>query len=186
MLKIEYVDIDSIKPYKNNAKLHPREQIEQIKKSIEEFGMNDPIAVWNNEIVEGHGRLTACKELNIDKVPIIRLDQLSDEERKAYGLVHNKLTMNSDFDIDILTDELSNLDIDMTDFGFDIEEEIPIEEPEEEDWDIEKLEKHYGVPYQGNKSRIADIIINILPKGNRLVDLFGGGGCYYPLWTTKW
>ena len=181
-LKIEYVDIDSIKPYRNNAKQHPREQIEQIKKSIEEFGMDDPIGVWNNEIVEGHGRLIACKELGYKEVPIIRLDHLTDEERKAYTLVHNKLTMNSDFVLDILEDELLNIDnIDMSDFGFDIdidtEEQEPIEEPEEELFDdIEKLEKHYGVPYQGNKSRIADIIINILPKGKRLVDLFGGGG----------
>lgn len=52
-LKIEYVDIDSINPYPNNAKLHPAKQIEQIKKSIEEFGMNDPIGVWHDEVVEG-------------------------------------------------------------------------------------------------------------------------------------
>jgi len=51
-LKIEYVDINSIKPYKNNAKLHPQEQIEQIKKSIEQFGMDDPIGIWKDEIVE--------------------------------------------------------------------------------------------------------------------------------------
>ena len=99
MLKIEYVDIESIKPYENNAKEHPREQIEQIKKSIEEFGNNDPIAVWNNEIVEGHGRYEALKELGQREIPIIRLDNLTDEQRKAYTLVHNKLTMNSDFDL---------------------------------------------------------------------------------------
>ena len=56
-LEIEYVGIDTIKPYKNNAKEHPKEQIEQIKKSIEQFGMDDPIGVWKNEIVEGHGRI---------------------------------------------------------------------------------------------------------------------------------
>ena len=61
-MKIEYVGIDTIKPYENNAKLHPAEQIEQIKKSIQDYGMNDPIAVWHDEIVEGHGRLMACKE----------------------------------------------------------------------------------------------------------------------------
>ena len=53
-LKIEYVPIDSIVPYENNAKEHPAEQIEQIKRSIEEFGMSDPIGVWHGEIVEGH------------------------------------------------------------------------------------------------------------------------------------
>ena len=141
-LKIEYVDIESIKPYKNNAKLHPQEQIEQIKKSINEFGMDDPIAIWKDEIVEGHGRLIACKQLGIKEIPIIRLDHLTDEERKAYTLVHNKLTMNSDFNLEILEEELKSIEnIDMESFGFDIdltmeqeeviiEDEIP-EAPEE-------------------------------------------------------
>ena len=129
-LKIEYVDINSIKPYKSNAKLHPKEQIEQIKKSIEQFGMDDPIGIWKNEIVEGHGRLIACKELGYTEVPIIRLDHLTDEERKAYTLAHNKLTMNSDFDLDILNEELQSIEnIDMEDFGFDID--LGIEEEQE-------------------------------------------------------
>ena len=76
-LKIEYVDINSIKPYKNNAKEHPQEQIEQIKNSIKQFNMIDPIGTWKNEIVEGHGRLIACKELGYKEVPIIRLDHLT-------------------------------------------------------------------------------------------------------------
>lgn len=118
-LKIEYVDIDTIKPYKNNAKKHPREQIDQIKKSIQEFGNNDPIAVWNNEIVEGHGRYLALQELGRGTIPIIRLDELTDEQRKAYTLVHNKLTMNSDFDFNILDSEIAEIDIDMSEFGFD-------------------------------------------------------------------
>ena len=124
-LKIEYVSINEIKPYKKNAKLHPQEQIEQIKKSIEQFGMDDPIGIWKDEIVEGHGRLIACKELGYTEIPIIRLDHLTDEERKAYALAHNKLTMNSDFDIDVLNDELMNIDsIDMSLFGFDLDLEI--------------------------------------------------------------
>ena len=129
MLKIEYVDIDSIKPYENNAKEHPKEQIEQIKKSIQEFGNNDPIAVWHDEIVEGHGRYIALKELDSKEIPIIRLDDLTDEQRKAYTLVHNKLTMNSDFDFDLLNTELESIiDIDMSEYGFDLSlEEIEIE-----------------------------------------------------------
>lgn len=121
-LKIEYVDINSIRPYENNAKQHPRTQIDQIKLSIAKFGMDDPIGIWNDTIVEGHGRLIACQELGYTEVPIIRLDHLTDEERKAYTLAHNKLTMNSDFDIDILNDELSQFEtINMEDFGFDID-----------------------------------------------------------------
>ena len=140
-LKIEYVGTDTINPYKNNAKLHPKEQVEQIKKSIKDYGMNDPIAVWHDEIVEGHGRLMACKELGIDTVPIIRLDDLTDDQRREYMLVHNKTTMNSDFDIGLLDLELGELsDFDAEFYDFDIggvddpeeivEDEIP-EEPEQ-------------------------------------------------------
>ena len=122
-IKIEYVDIDSLKEYKMNCKLHPQEQIEQIKKSIQEFSFNDPIAVWHdNEIIEGHGRLLAAQELGIDKVPIIRLDHLTDEERRAYMLVHNQLTMNSDFDKELVSIELDDISIDMKPYGFDYEE----------------------------------------------------------------
>ena len=120
-LKIEYVPIDSIVPYENNAKEHPAEQIEQIKRSIEEFGMSDPIGVWHDQIVEGHGRLIACRELGYTEIPVIRLDHLTDEERKAYALVHNKLTMNSDFNMDLLNMELEQLkELDMGQFGFDL------------------------------------------------------------------
>ena len=141
-LKIEYVDIDSIKPYVNNAKEHPKSQIEQIKKSIKQFGMDDPIGIWKDEIVEGHGRLIACKELGYTEVPIIRLDHLSDEERKAYTLAHNKLTMNSDFNIDILNSELDDiLNIDMSDFGFNLNlEENEIERTDLSDKIFEKYE----------------------------------------------
>ena len=154
-LKIEYVNIDSIKPYENNAKMHPKEQIEQIKKSIEQFGMDDPIGIWKDEIVEGHGRLIACKELGYTEVPVIRLDHLSDEERKAYTLAHNKLTMNSDFDIDILNAELEDIvNIDMSDFGFErfLEEEKEKEvQPEIEFSEVLGEEHNYIVLYFDNE-----------------------------------
>lgn len=137
-LKIEYIPIDDLIPYEKNAKIHTQEQVEQIKASIEEFGMNDPIAIWkDNVIIEGHGRLLACKELGFKEVPIIRLDELTDDERKAYTLVHNKLTMNTDFDLDILNDELENINLDMEAFGFNLEEleenEATFEDDEEDD-----------------------------------------------------
>ena len=131
-LKVEYYPIESITPYENNAKIHTEEQVEQIVKSIKEFGMNDPIAIWSdkNIIIEGHGRLMACKKLGMTEVPIIRLDDLTDEQRRAYTLIHNQTTMNTGFDIDILNEELGNLDIDMSEFGFEniTEDDIEIEE----------------------------------------------------------
>lgn len=159
-MKIEKIDINKIKPYEKNAKIHTPEQIEQIKKSIQEFGMNDPIAVWgkDNLIVEGHGRLEALKQLGYTEIECIRLDHLTDEERRAYTLAHNKLTMNTDFDIDILNDELFNIDnIDMELFGFDVE--LPIEEHEltEDDYEVEVPEEPKAKPgdiYQLGEHRI--------------------------------
>lgn len=79
------------------------------------------IALWkDNVIIEGHGRLIACQELGMDTVPIIRLDELTDEQRRAYALIHNKLTMNTGFDVEILSLELDDIsDLNMADFGFE-------------------------------------------------------------------
>ena len=122
-LKVEYIPIEGLTPYENNAKIHTPEQIEQIKQSIEEFGMNDPIGIWGKEnlIVEGHGRLMACRELGMKEIPVIRLDELTDDQRKAYTLVHNQTTMNTGFDLDILNEELNNINLDMSGYGFDLE-----------------------------------------------------------------
>ena len=121
-LEVEYIETGQLVPYANNAKIHTEAQVDQIARSIEEFGMNDPIAVWkDNEIIEGHGRLLACQKLGIKEVPIIRLDGLTDEQRRAYMNVHNQLTMNTGFDIDLLAEELGRIEnIDMAKFGFDI------------------------------------------------------------------
>lgn len=126
MLKIEYIPKDELKTYANNAKLHTAEQVEQIKRSIEQFGFNDPIAVWkDNEIIEGHGRLLAAMELDIEDVPVIRLDNLTDEQRRAYMLAHNKVNMNTDFDLDLLEIELDNItEFDMSEFGFDLDDDV--------------------------------------------------------------
>lgn len=113
--------IDRVKPYARNAKRHPQEQIDEIKASIKRFGMDDPIGIWGKEnlIVEGHGRLEACKQLGIPTVPCIRLDHLTKEERKAYTLAHNKTNMDSGWDFTALDQELAEIvDVDMSEFGF--------------------------------------------------------------------
>lgn len=122
-MEILKLKIEDIKPYENNAKLHPTHQIEQIKKSILEFGNNDPIAIdENNVIIEGHGRYEALKQLEYKEIEVIKLSHLTEEQKKAYILVHNKLTMNTGFDLDILNEELSSIsDIDMSEFDFNFE-----------------------------------------------------------------
>ena len=99
-LEVTYEPIGRLQEYANNAKIHTGEQIEQIKASIREFGFNDPIGVWTNaegksEVVEGHGRLTAALELGMETVPVIHLDSLTDEQRRAYTHVHNQVTLNT-------------------------------------------------------------------------------------------
>ena len=169
-LQVEYVDISTIKPYKGNAKEHPKEQIEQIKKSMQEFGNIDPIGIWHNEIVEGHGRYLALKELGEKTIPIIRLDDLTYEQRRAYALVHNQLTMNSPFDLDTLKVELDNIgEIDMSEFGFSLDGigEEP-QEVVEDDFDEEppaEPKAKYGDLYQlgrhkllcGDSTKIEDV-----------------------------
>lgn len=145
-LRIEYLPIDRLKPYERNAKEHPQEQIEQIKESIRQFGMNDPIGIWGDEcvVVEGHGRLIALQQMGESEAPTIRLDHLTDDQRRAYTLSHNKLTMNSGFDAAILQMELEDLEInfDMGSLGFDYKpigddgEEEPPEDFKEFDDDI--------------------------------------------------
>ena len=120
-MEVITLSIDALKPDPNNAKEHPAWQVEQIKASIESFGNLDPIGIWgdDNIIVEGHGRWMALKELGYNEVECIRLDWLSDEERKAYALAHNKLTMNSGFDWDALKINMDAIkEIDMSLFGF--------------------------------------------------------------------
>lgn len=142
-LKVDYIPIEQLKPYEKNAKIHTPEQIEQIKNSIQEFGMNDPIGVWgkDNLIVEGHGRLQACKELGMKEVPVIRLDDLTDEQRRAYTLVHNQTTMNTGFNMGILAEELDNIDIDMSELGFLDSEAVDLDDFFTEAKEPDKKEK---------------------------------------------
>lgn len=120
-LKIVKLRIDSLTMDPENAKLHPDYQVQQIKKSIENFGMNDPIGVWgeNNLIVEGHGRVMAMQLLGETEIDCIRLDHLSEEERKAYALAHNSTNMSTGFDNSLLLKLIEDVkdNFNMEDYG---------------------------------------------------------------------
>lgn len=122
-LQIEYLALDELTPYEQNARRHEDQDVDAIVSSIREFGFDDPIGVWGDEniIVEGHGRLLAARKLGMDTVPVIRLDHLSDEQRRAYALAHNKTAELSEWNWATLDSELLKIGtIDMSQFGFDI------------------------------------------------------------------
>jgi len=110
-LAIEYINIDKLTPYEKNCKIHTKEQIKHIASSIEQFGFNDPLGIWSDEniILEGNGRLEAMRLLGIKKAPCIRLDHLSDEERRAYIIAHNHLNLQTGFDEKELLHQLEAL-----------------------------------------------------------------------------
>lgn len=143
-MEIIRLPLDQLTPDPNNAKDHPEWQVEQIKKSIETFGNLDPIGVWgeDNLIVEGHGRFQALKELGYNEAECIRLDWLTEEERKAYALAHNKLTMNSGWVPGMVEAALQEIGaIDMSLFGFELEAPEGPEMPEvQEDTAPEEVE----------------------------------------------
>lgn len=123
-LEIKTLPVASLVPYANNAKKHPEKQVKEIANSIEAFGNCDPIAVWTNErgepeIVEGHGRVLALEKLGVRDAPVIFLDHLDDEQRRAYCLVHNQTTLSSGLEYQIVVEEIDNLSYDFNDFGFE-------------------------------------------------------------------
>lgn len=123
-LKIEYIEIEKLKHFDDNSKIHTKEQIKHIANSIIKFGFNDPVGIAgdNNLILEGNGRIEAAKLLKMEKLPCIRLDHLSEEERKAYVIAHNSTNLETGFDDGVLYDQLKKLqEFNFKDFGLDEE-----------------------------------------------------------------
>ena len=122
-LAVTEMPVGDLVPYAGNAKEHPESQVDEIAASIAEFGNCDPIGVWhdadgNAQIVEGHGRLLALRKLGIETAPVIFLDHLTDEQRRAYSHVHNQTTLSSGFDMDALCADMAALDFDWESLGF--------------------------------------------------------------------
>lgn len=156
--------LSNIIPYINNAKLHPQSQIDKIKSSILEFGFNDPIAIdENNILVEGHGRYIAAQQLGMKEIPTIKLSHLNEVQKKQYILAHNKLTLETGFDIEILKLELQAIlefkgDLSLT--GFELSE---IEEFNIEDM---KIESELGKLEDENIPDVESIVKPFTKKGD--------------------
>lgn len=152
-LTVEHLNIDLLKPYKSNPKIHKGKQIQQIVNSISEFNFINPILIdENNIILAGHGRLLAAQKLQMEKVPAIKLLHLSNAQKKAYRIADNKLTENGAWDYDLLKLEFSELEKLELDFslditGFDIADIDVILDTDLTDKEVKIDEKANAVPF---------------------------------------
>ena len=125
-MQIEQIQLEALIPYINNSRTHSDEQVAQIAASIKEFGFNNPILVdKDNSIIAGHGRLQAARKLGLTEVPCVRLEHLTETQRKAYVIADNRLALNAGWDNELLTIELNELLADgfaLEILGFDSDE----------------------------------------------------------------
>ena len=145
------VAVDKLIPYVNNAKIHSEDQVLRIASSIREFGFLNPVLVDKEyNIIAGHGRVMAAKKLEMETVPCLFVEGLTEAQRKAYILADNKLGELADWDMDLVTSELEMLlddDFDVDLIGFTEDELQKLlnqddSEAEEDDFDVDaELEK---------------------------------------------
>jgi DNA modification methylase len=127
-LEVTTLPLSSLRPYSRNARTHSAKQIAQIAASIRTFGFNNPVLIdKDGVIIAGHGRVAAAKTLGHETVPVIRLDHMSEAQKRAYILADNKLAEKAGWDTEILAIELQNLmefdlDFDISITGFDMPE----------------------------------------------------------------
>ena len=163
MRRYENVEIEKLKPYKNNARTHSDEQIEKIAKSMKEFGFINPVLVDGNlNVIAGHGRILGAKKLGMKEVPCLFIEDLTEEQKRAYIIADNRLAEDAGWDKELLKielEDLKNMNFDITLTGFELEdfdfsmeeteviedefdETVP-EEPTSKKGEIYKLGKHF-------------------------------------------
>lgn len=117
---IEHLDPGSLRPWATNARTHSKKQLRQIAKSIETFGFTNPVLIdQRGTILAGHGRVEAAKSLGMPAVPCLRIEHMSEAEKRAYVIAGNKLALNAGWDEQLLAQELQGLLATET-LGFDI------------------------------------------------------------------
>lgn len=178
-LKIEYRNINELIPYVNNTRTHSEEQVNQIASSIKEFGFTNPVLIdGDGGIVAGHGRVMGAKKLNLDEVPTITLNNLTEAQKKAYIIADNKLALNAGWDENLLKLELIELDelgFDYSNLGFNFDfdiDEFDEDEntiPKEQDYsekieiiiecdnELQQEELYYKLTNEGYKCRVQSL-----------------------------
>lgn len=126
-MQIVMKKLADLKPYEKNPRKN-EEAVKYVVESIKEFGFKVPIVIdKENVIIAGHTRYKGAKKLDMQEVPCIVADDLTDEQIKAFRLADNKVAEISVWDFDLLHDETIDVDIDLTLFGFENIEDINLD-----------------------------------------------------------
>lgn len=151
-MKIIDVSMDQLKPYEKNPRKNDM-SVDYVAESIAQFGFKVPILIdKNNIIIAGHTRYKAAKKLGFKTVPCIVADDLTEEQVKAFRLVDNKVSENSEWDLDLLELELDSIfDIDMEGFGFNVDLDVEATENNDNFNHIEALLNDVGISAGGGQ-----------------------------------
>jgi len=154
--KVQEVPVSRLKPYEKNAKIHGTNQIEKLKASIEEFGFLTPCLIDEDfNIIAGHGRVMAAKDMGMESVPCVFVEGLTEAQRRAYILADNRLGELGEWDMDLVASELqwlseNDVDIDLT--GFTIEDQYIDNEPISDNGigaEIEEMSRRDPITHSG-------------------------------------
>lgn len=175
-MQVQSIKISEVKPYDKNPRKND-DGVEAVANSIKEFGWQQPIVVdKDNVIIVGHTRYKAAKKLGMKEVPVVVASNLSDEQVRAYRLADNKTGELTDWDMGLLDDELADIaDIDMSDFGFNLDISDDDEEVQEDAFDEEAPEEpksKLGQVYQLGRHRL---MCGDSTKPEDVKKLVGGG-----------
>ena len=181
--KLQQVPVNKLVPYERNAKTHSAEPVEKIKASIEEFGFVSPILIDGEyNIIAGHGRVLAAKELGMDKVPAVFVEGLTEAQRRAYIIADNKLTELGGWDMEMVRAELQELDgegFDTDITGFELEA-ITVTEDMGSDYEEVPGDDYEEVPARVRRGEIWQLGEHRLMCGDStsrddVIALMGGG-----------
>lgn len=161
-MEVRNISVKDLIPYDRNTKKHDKTQINNVAESIKQYGFVQPIVIdKGNVVVIGHCRLLAAKQLNMKEVPCVCVEDLTDEQVKALRIVDNK-SNESEWDFDILPDELAELDLSGFDFDFGLEDEG-------EDYSPDEFGDDFTLP-DGDKPEICQMTFTLHERQKELIE----------------
>lgn len=183
--KVQEVPVSKLKPYEKNAKIHGAGQIEKLKDSINEFGFLTPCLIDGDfNLIAGHGRVMAAKELGMENVPCVFVEGLTEAQRRAYILADNRLGELGEWDMDLVASELqwlseNDVDIDLT--GFTIEDQYLDNEPISDNGigaEIEEMSRRDPITHSGELWQLGEhrLMVGDSTNIDDVYNLVGGGG----------